>query len=72
MGAFKLAMFGAEIDAIVGLFMGIVGVSIGPFIGAVIGELIYRGKLNEESVLLRKNSQTVTLQAQRCISIARV
>jgi uncharacterized protein YqgC (DUF456 family) len=44
-GASKLAMLGSAIGAIVGLFFGFVGILIGPFVGAVAGELIARRQL---------------------------
>jgi uncharacterized protein YqgC (DUF456 family) len=44
-GASKLAIVGAAIGTIVGLFFGIVGILIAPFIGAVVGEVIARGQL---------------------------
>lgn len=46
-GASKLALLGAAIGSIVGLFFGLVGIFIFPFIGAVIGELIARGKMSQ-------------------------
>lgn len=39
LGASTRAILGATIGAIVGLFFGIPGVLLGPFIGAVLGEL---------------------------------
>jgi hypothetical protein len=45
-GASRLALVGAGIGTIVGMFFGIVGIVIAPFIGAVIGELITRGQLD--------------------------
>ncbi|HWO43884.1 MAG TPA: DUF456 domain-containing protein [Candidatus Eisenbacteria bacterium] len=39
-GASKRAMIGAVIGAVVGLFLGFPGVLFGPFIGAVVGELL--------------------------------
>jgi uncharacterized protein YqgC (DUF456 family) len=44
-GASKLAIAGAAIGTVVGLFFGLVGILIAPFVGAVIGELIARGRL---------------------------
>ncbi len=44
-GASRLALLGAAVGTIVGLFFGIVGILLGPFIGAVTGELIARGQL---------------------------
>ena len=40
-GASKLALAGAAIGTVVGLFFGIPGIVFGPFIGAVIGELAH-------------------------------
>lgn len=39
-GASKLALWGAAIGTIVGMFFGIAGLILGPFIGALIGELM--------------------------------
>ncbi len=44
-GASRLALAGAAIGTVVGLFFGIVGVLIAPFIGAVVGEVMARGQL---------------------------
>lgn len=44
-GASPQALVGATIGALVGLFLGIPGMIIGPFIGAVGGELLARGRL---------------------------
>lgn len=44
-GASRLALLGAAIGSIVGLFYGLVGALIAPFFGAAAGELITRGKL---------------------------
>jgi uncharacterized protein YqgC (DUF456 family) len=44
-GASKLAIAGAALGTIVGLFFGLVGVLIAPFVGAVAGEVIARGQL---------------------------
>lgn len=41
-GASNKAVWGAAIGTLVGLFFGIVGLLAGPFIGAVVGELIHR------------------------------
>jgi uncharacterized protein len=48
-GASKLALLGAAIGSIVGLFFGLVGVFIFPFIGAVAGEYLARQKLDQAS-----------------------
>lgn len=44
-GASRLALVGAAIGTVVGLFFSLVGVFVAPFVGAVIGELIHRRKL---------------------------
>lgn len=44
-GASRLAVVGAMVGAVVGLFMGIPGVLIGPFVGAAAGELVARRDL---------------------------
>jgi len=44
-GASPLALAGATAGALVGLFLGIPGILLGPFIGAVAGELVARGGL---------------------------
>ncbi len=44
-GASRLALVGAAVGTIVGMFFGIVGILVAPFIGAVVGELIARGQL---------------------------
>lgn len=46
-GASKLALLGAAIGSIVGIFFGLVGIFIFPFIGAVIGELIARKEMGQ-------------------------
>jgi len=44
-GASKHALWGAAIGTIVGIFFGIPGLLLGPFVGALIGELIAGGTL---------------------------
>ena len=44
-GASPLALMGAAIGGIVGVFLGIPGVLLGPFVGAVAGEYLARGRL---------------------------
>ena len=44
-GASRLALLGAAIGSVVGLFFGLIGIFVLPFIGAVIGELIARQRL---------------------------
>jgi uncharacterized protein YqgC (DUF456 family) len=42
-------MAGAVLGGIVGLFLGVPGILLGPFVGAVIGELSLQRSLNEAS-----------------------
>ena len=44
-GASRLALLGAAVGSVVGLFFGLVGILIAPFIGAVAGEFISRQRL---------------------------
>jgi len=44
-GASRLAVIGATLGAIVGIFFGIPGILLGPFAGAVLGELVNRPNL---------------------------
>lgn len=46
-GASKLALAGAAIGSVVGLFFGLVGVFIFPFIGAVIGEYLQHQRVGQ-------------------------
>lgn len=48
-GGSKRAMFGAALGGIAGLFLGIPGIILGPFVGAVIGELSLQRSLDEAS-----------------------
>jgi uncharacterized protein YqgC (DUF456 family) len=41
-GASGLALFGAAVGTIAGLFFGLPGVILGPFVGAVVGEYLAR------------------------------
>ena len=43
-GATKLAVVGAAVGTLGGLFLGIPGLIIGPFVGAVTGELLSHGE----------------------------
>lgn len=49
LGGSSRAMAGAALGGIVGLFLGVPGILLGPFIGAVIGELSLRRSLDEAS-----------------------
>jgi uncharacterized protein YqgC (DUF456 family) len=44
-GASPLALAGAAIGGVIGIFLGIPGLLLGPFIGAVAGEYLARGRL---------------------------
>jgi hypothetical protein len=44
-GASRQALFGSVIGGIAGLFFGLIGLLLGPFIGAVAGELMARRSL---------------------------
>lgn len=46
-GASPLAVTGASVGSIVGIFFGLPGLILGPFIGAVLGELKARGGLKQ-------------------------
>ena len=48
-GASKKAMVGAALGTFAGLFLGIPGLLLGPFVGAVAGELIHGRELREAS-----------------------
>jgi uncharacterized protein YqgC (DUF456 family) len=46
-GAGKLAIIGAMLGTLIGLFFGIPGLLLGPFAGAVIGELLHGKQLQQ-------------------------
>lgn len=46
-GASRLALLGAAIGSIAGMFFGLIGILVFPFVGAVIGELIARQRLDQ-------------------------
>jgi uncharacterized protein len=46
-GATKLAVAGALVGTLAGVFLGLPGLILGPFLGAVAGELISHGKLQQ-------------------------
>ena len=48
-GASKMALLGAAIGSIIGLFFGLIGIFVFPFIGAVAGELINRQQIGQAS-----------------------
>ena len=47
-GASRLAMLGATLGAVVGLFFGLPGLLLGPFAGALGGELLHRRSLDPQ------------------------
>ena len=48
-GGSRRAMAGAAIGGLVGLFLGVPGILLGPFVGAVIGELTMQRTLDQAS-----------------------
>jgi uncharacterized protein YqgC (DUF456 family) len=48
-GGSKRAMAGAAVGGLIGLFVGVPGILLGPFLGAVIGELSLQRSLDEAS-----------------------
>jgi len=46
-GATRLAVLGALIGTLAGLFLGLPGLVLGPFAGAVIGELMSHGRMEQ-------------------------
>lgn len=48
-GGSKRAMIGAALGGVAGLFLGIPGILLGPFVGAVLGELSLQRSLDEAS-----------------------
>jgi uncharacterized protein len=48
-GASKLALLGAAIGSVVGIFSGLWGLLIFPFVGAVVGEYMVRQQLDQAS-----------------------
>lgn len=49
-GASKWAVWGSVVGGLVGLFFGFAGILLGPFAGAVAGELIARRSLGQDSL----------------------
>jgi hypothetical protein len=46
-GATKLAVVGAALGTLAGLFLGLPGLVLGPFVGAVAGELMSHGQVQQ-------------------------
>lgn len=49
-GASRMAMLGAAIGTLLGIFLGLPGLLLGPFAGAVAGELLHRRSLHAETL----------------------
>jgi len=49
-GASRLAMLGAGVGTVAGLFFGLPGLVLGPFLGALGGELLHRRSLHPEAL----------------------
>ncbi|HNR91084.1 MAG TPA: DUF456 domain-containing protein [Dokdonella sp.] len=50
-GASRWALFGAAVGTIVGLFFGIPGLLLGPFVGAAVGELVAGSNLHRSTIV---------------------
>jgi uncharacterized protein YqgC (DUF456 family) len=48
-GATRLATIGALLGSLIGIFFGIPGLILGPFVGAVAGELMSHGQIEQAS-----------------------
>jgi hypothetical protein len=46
-GATRLAIVGAALGTLGGLFLGLPGLILGPFVGAIVGELLSHGQLQQ-------------------------
>ncbi len=46
-GASKFALLGAAVGSVAGIFFGLIGIFIFPFVGAVIGELLARREMGQ-------------------------
>lgn len=46
-GATKLAVVGALLGTLAGLFLGLPGLILGPFVGAVVGEILSHGQVQQ-------------------------
>jgi len=48
-GATKLAIVGAALGTVAGVFLGIPGLILGPFVGAVAGEMLSHGEFKQDT-----------------------
>ena len=48
-GATRLAIIGALAGTVVGIFFGLLGLVFGPFAGAIVGELLSHGRMDQAS-----------------------
>ena len=73
LGASKRAMVGAGLGTLLGLFLGLPGIIIGPFIGAVLGELTVQRRRGSfaRAGLIDVGHESNMLIARRGVAIAR-
>ena len=50
-GASGLALLGAAVGTLLGIFFGLIGLLFGPFFGAVVGELVAGSKMNKATTV---------------------
>lgn len=67
-GGSKWGVWGSTIGLLVGMFMGPMGIIIGPFIGAVIGEMLYFNR-HPQAIPNTDNSNVATQNAKLSAAI---